>query len=482
VKIELKKPHLKRKQGDTEPAVNANFAAADFSVGGMATPAYATEESSPDAFSVDVRNADASVNILDEADGTKWWKKILAPGLVSEIGTGIALMSFFSLMLASANMLTAIPFALVGVITYLVLTFLGNILTERVKYFAAAGIIVALVVLIIVLRHYILGGIGSIMNEVYNVSEAEQAYIYNKFSLSSAAESHPDMCVRLAVVWVSMLVGTIASIPPAVVRKIIGIVAVCASMIAFAYYGILPSAVCLVVMAIALILLLAGGSFLSTLPVALASLLIFGLIMLINPGENYGISRADENIRDRLALRSAYLETSQEMEMPDQSEMFDDTETGKNPDANYEIQNKGIIWLIVIGVILLSLAAVAYFIYSRYKKRRAKNRLGLDNPDPKKAITAMFPYGVKWLGAGDIDVTGKAFEKLIPVVEYSISPEYASNFEGMYALWQEAAYSDHPMDEEGRTNMQSFIDETKSLITSNFNFKDKIRAALKYAL
>ena len=94
----------------------------------------------------------------------------------------------------------------------------------------------------------------------------------------------------------------------------------------------------------------------------------------------------------------------------------------------------------------------------------------------------MFPYGVKWLGAGDIDVAGKAFEKLIPVVEYSISPEYADNFEGMYALWQEAAYSDHPMDEEGRTSMQSFLDETKSLITSNFNFKDKIRAALKYAL
>lgn len=482
MKIEFKKPQLKRNKEEAEPSVSANFAAADFNVGSFEVPAYAATEPSSDAFSVDVRNADASVNILDEAEGTKWWKKIFAPGLASEIGTGIALMSLFSLLLASANMMTAIPFALVGVITYLVLTYLGNILTERAKYIAAAVIVVVLVILMIAFRRYIWGGICTVMNEVYSASEAEQAYIYNKFNVSSVAESHPDMSVRLAVVWVSMLVGAIASTPPAIARKVIGIFAVCASMIAFAYYGILPSVVCLVVMAIALILLLAGGSLLSTLPVALASLLIFGLVILISPGESYGISRVDENIRDWLALRSAYLETSQDMEMPDQSEMFDDTETGNNPDANYEIQNKGIVWLIATAVILLLLAAAAYLIYSRYKKRRDKNRLGLDNPDPKKAITAMFPYGVRWLGAGDIDVSGKAFEKLIPVVEYSISPEYANNFEGMYALWQEAAYSDHPMDEEGRTSMQSFIDETKNLITSNFNFKDKIRAALKYAL
>lgn len=482
MKIELKKPHFKKKKEDAEPSISANFASADFGVGSFDTPAYAAAETSSDGFAVDVRNADASVSILDEADGTKWWRKILAPGLAAEIGTGIALMSLFSLLLASASMPTAIPFALAGVVTYLVLTYLGNILDERIKYFAAAGLFVVLVALVIIFRQYILGGMGYVMNEVYNVSETEQAYIYSKYNVSEAAESNPDLCVRLAVVWASMLVGVIASIPPAVARRVIGIVAVCASMIAFAYYGILPSMVCLIVMAIALIMLLSGGSLLSTLPVMLATILIFGLIILIGPGENYGISRVDENLRDRLALRSAYLETSQEMEMQEQNEMFEDLEQTEDQENNFATENKGMAWLIIAILILLALAGTAYFLYNRYKNRRAKNRLGLDNPDPKKAITAMFPYGVKWLGAGDIDVSGKAFEKLIPVVEYSISPEYAENFQGMYALWQEAAYSEHPMDEEGRTSMQKFVDETKAHITSNFNFKDKIRAALKYAL
>ena len=479
--MELKKPHLKRKDKESEPGVNANFAVGDFNVGAYEVPAYATADTSADTFAVDVRNADASVKMLDE-DGTRWWKKVFTQGLASEIGTAVALMSLFSLLLASASLPTAIPFALAGVVTYLVLTYLGNILNERVKYYAAAGTFLVLVVVFIVLRHYIWGGIGTVMNEVYGVSESEQAYIYNKFTVNSDAESHPDMSVRLAVIWVSMLVGAIASIPPAIARKVIGIFAVCASMIAYAYYGIMPSVACLVVMAIALILLLAGGSLLSTLPVLLATLLIFGAILLISPGENYGISRADENIRDRLALRSAYLETNLDTEMPDQSEMFEDLE--QNDDTNNEsvVQNKGMLWLIIGGLILLALAGAAYFIYSRYKKRRAKNRLGLDSPDPKTAIKAMFPYGVKWLGAGEIDVSGKAFEKLVPMVEHSISPEYAENFEGMYALWQEAAYSDHPMDEEGRANMQNFLNDTISAITSNFNFKDKIITALKYAL
>jgi hypothetical protein len=479
--MELKKPHLKRKEKESEPSVSVNFAVGDFNVGGYEVPAYAAADTASDAFAVDVRNADASVKMIDE-DGTRWWNKVFAPGLSSEIGTAFALMSLFALLLASASLPTAIPFALAGVVTYLVLTYLGNIMTERVKYYAAAGTILVLVVVFIVLRHYIWGGIGTVMNEVYGVSESEQAYIYNKFNVSSDAESHPDMSVRLAVIWVSMLVGAIASIPPAIARKVIGVFAVCASMIAYAYYGIMPSVVCLVVMAVALILLLAGGSLLSTLPVLLATLLIFGVILLISPGENYGISRADENIRDRLALRSAYLETNLDMEMPDQSEMFDNVEKPDDINNDSVVQNKGMLWLIIGGLVLLALAGAVFFIYSRYKKRREKNRLGLDNPDPKKAITAMFPYGVKWLGAGDMDVSGKAFEKLIPVVEHDISPEYAENFEGMYALWQEAAYSDHPMDEEGRASMQSFLDDTISAITGNFNFKDKILTALKYAL
>lgn len=518
MKIDIKKPKLKKRKSERDTmAVNANFAAvgfssssskpsfgsggsgsgfglSGFSAGGSGASfgagGFAGQGGYPEndgsVFEVDVRNADAAVTILDESNREKWYRKILAPGLGSEIGIGLSLMSLIGLLLAAAEFAEIIPFAFAGVMAYLVMVKLGDILSERIKYIAAAIAVLVLVALVIVFRKYIGGGIGSIFNFVYDASEAEQAYVYNRFNVSAEADSDPDLCIALATIWMSVLIGVIAAVPPALIRRIIGIVIICASMIAFAYYGILPSAVCLVIIAFALAMLLAGGSMLATLPVLLVSLLLFGAIMLIDTGENYGISRADENLRDRFALRSAYLETNTDTQMPEQSETAEEEQPNSDDRTNDNADEAGgvagLMALVIPGLVILAIAAVCWLLYSRYKKRRAKNRLGLDNPDPKKAIIAMFPYSIKWLAAGNMEVTGRAFEKLIPTVERSISPEYAENYADMFRLWQEAAYSDHAMDEEGRQSMQSFLDSTITHIKSGYSFRDKILSALKYAL
>ena len=132
--------------------------------------------------------------------------------------------------------------------------------------------------------------------------------------------------------------------------------------------------------------------------------------------------------------------------------------------------------------ILLTTLSRYFFDYAMDVTGQVKSEANLFYASIVKICIKSFESTYNGLVQKQAGTKGKAFEKLIPMVEHSISPEYADNFKGMYELWQEAAYSDHPMDEERRTSMQKFVDETKAHITSNFTFKDKIRAALKYAL
>ena len=116
------------------------------------------------------------------------------------------------------------------------------------------------------------------------------------------------------------------------------------------------------------------------------------------------------------------------------------------------------------------------------RKRRDKYRAGIDSSDPKEAITAMFPYAVRWLQPAGIDTSGKTFTSLIPVIRSDISVQYADRYTGMYELWKEAAYSDHQISEESRAQMKWFLNDTISMIKDRSDLKDRIAATVKYAL
>ena len=114
--------------------------------------------------------------------------------------------------------------------------------------------------------------------------------------------------------------------------------------------------------------------------------------------------------------------------------------------------------------------------------RQAENRAGLDASDPKKAITAMFPYAVKWLQPAGIEPMGKSFSSLIPVIRADVSDQYADRYENMYFLWEEAAYSNHEMTEEKRSEMDSFLKDTMEMIREKSDLRMRIINTVKYAL
>ena len=436
------------------------------------------DEKPSDAFGVNVRNADAGIKPIDEKAEAPAWLRLLP----SEIATGIALMSYFAFMLAAADLNSSIPLLLVGAAAFVGLSVVGEMFDVRIKYISAGVTIVALEVLAIVMRQYVGGGLGSIMNMVYEASENAQAYVYNKFNISEAIEEGSGPAVKIAVIWVSILAAAIASMAPAGARRGIGIGVAAFAMIAFAYYGLIPAALIVAIAIAAVLFVLTRGGALAALPVLLATLLVFGAVLLIGPGESLTISRIDENIRDRLALRSAYLETDISSDYPDMSDETREDQPDPGPAGEFMAEHKWIVPLLILFLVAVAIAAIVAFLYKRYAERRDANREGLDSEDPRTAIVAMFPYAVKWLGAANVNVFGKTFASLIKPLRQDVSEQYANYFKSMYVLWREAAYSDHEMEEEKRIAMNDFLEDTKEMVQRDMKLKDKVWAALKYAL
>lgn len=484
MKINFKKPEIKigRKKAASEPsAFDTNAGGIVFgapSEFGISTGFGIGDDT--DSFGVNVRNEAAAINLLDEKATDSWWKRELP----HEIATAAALVSFFSFMLAAAEMATEIPFLLAGVVLYMVFVVLEEKLDSRIKLIATASTGAVLVILAIVLRTYIIGGLGDIMNCVYEASEAEQAYIYTKFNISEAAQSNPDICIRAAAAWASCLIASLGAMPPAAARRFIGLGVAVFAFIAFAYYGLVPSAVVVALLVVAIMFVLARGGLLSALPVLLAALLFFGAIVLISPGENYGISKADERIRDRLAFRSAYLETERNIENPTENETQtnNDNNTENEKDKESEVSLKWLVPLIITVLIIAALAGIAYLMYKRYLRRRDANREGLDSEDIRTAIIAMFPYAVRWLGVSGVEVSGRNFASLVEPLKRDISDQYSNYFSSMYVLWREAAYSDHGMEEEQKEAMWTFVNDTVDMVNNTLDWKGKIKNTFKYAL
>jgi hypothetical protein len=205
--------------------------------------------------------------------------------------------------------------------------------------------------------------------------------------------------------------------------------------------------------------------------------------MLVDPGENYGISRMNENFRDRFALDSALLD-SDYSQYDDMEEDYDELED-EEEEEEYEEDEPEIVTYAVIGFIILAVAALgaaAYLLYRRISKKRAENRKGIDSPDAREAVTAMFPYAVRWLKGYGIEQTEPSFTSMEPALKSVFSESYATLFMDMYKVWSEAAYSDHDVTDRTRLVMEAFTRDTVTQVKNKCKLRDKLRLHLRYAL
>ncbi len=402
------------------------------------------------------------------------WKN----GLLANIACALLVMAVISLFCMGADYPEMIPYTLACLPVFMTVAILREVKPGRARWIAAAVFAVILAAAAIIWRGAIFGGLGSIINWFYDTAELAQAYIYDRLPESETATG------EAGVAWLSAAAGLIASLPPAKARRGVSALIAIAAMLAFAYYGVIPSAVCVAVMIAVLIAAVSRGSVLSFVPVMLVALLIFGAVNLIDPGESYGVSRMNENFRDRFALKSALLENDGSL----YDDPFDDSfeNEPQNEDEEYADDSEETpVEYAAYGLIAIAVAALgaaAFLIYRNLKKRRALIRKGIDSKDAREAVTAMFPYAVRWLKGYGIEQPDASFASMEPALKKDFSDAYAKLFMDMYKSWSEAAYSDHPVSEKTRLLMEAFTKDTAEQVKKKSKLMDKLKLRFKYAL
>lgn len=437
-------------------------------------------EPAPDSFEVNVRNDEPILKYAEEESGAGWKKDI-----VLNVSGAVVLLAAVSVFLSAGYVSGMIPYVAAGMIVYLAITMAESLKPGRLRWIVAIVTAVLLIATMAIWHGRIGGGIAIISGYFYDIAEQTQAYIYNRLPVSEEASFSPILCTRLGTLWLSCLAGLITALPKAGYRK--GMCALTAGfvMIAFAYYGMVPSWIWIGILILACLAAFSKGGLLPSVPLLLMAVILFGAVVLINPGESIGISRVDENLRDRFALNSSFLEDP-EQDQNELSELQKEDLLAQEQAEQQAEQNtakRRLLRSIAVTLLIFAALAAAAFLYWRQLSRRIEqNRQGIDSADPGESIAAMFPYCVRWLGSYGIDTEGMNFASLTPAIREEMSREYAYRYEDMYSLWQEAVYSEHEMTEKNKTEMTGFMNDTISMIEDRSDFRDKIRTKLRYAL
>jgi hypothetical protein len=237
-------------------------------------------------------------------------------------------------------------------------------------------------------------------------------------------------------------------------------------------------------MVAALTAVLAGGKLRAALPVVIAGVVVFSLILAISPGENKAVSKVDENLRDKLATSTVSIEGNESTESESGKAKQDKDENDDGGQALLGGGKKNMKIWIVLGLILLTamILFIPAVIHDRLEKRRKKNRKGIDSPDPKTAVCAMFPYAVRWLAAGGLETGNVPFAELAGGVREMTSADYAAQYDDMLVKWKEAAYSDYAFGEDDRSRMKEFMERTIADVREKMSFKDKLKVRFVTAL
>lgn len=403
--------------------------------------------------------------------------------LVTDISAAAVLGAALSMVLALTSEYRLIPFVLPGVLIFCLWAIFAKRLNPYIRLIIAAAFLFILLITAVIMRNYVRDGFGLVMNNIFTVSEEYQAYLYDRFNISGAGYNHPNICMYMTVSMISSLLGLLLAMLPRSCRRAVSVLLFTAAVGLTAYYGITPSWVCTAVLIAALLVSLCNGRLVPTWPLILVAVLLFGSLMLIDPGQSNMVRSANEFLRDTFAYRTAYLP---DYEMFDSTQQYIGGDDGTEPQSMLarlpHIGKKKLIGIIA-GLLLLAAFIVILIVHMRLSSRRNRIKAGINSEDPVIAVRSMFPYAVRWLRLNrGIDISNMPFSELVPQVRDHMAGAYADQYEKMLQLWQLAAYSDHKITPKDSDSMRDFMEDTIELTKEKLKFKDRLKARFRYAL
>ena len=332
----------------------------------------------------------------------------------------------------------------------------------------------------------------ALCNRLFAASEKANAYVYDRFQVPDGQTA--SLAVALAAVFTCCFFGLMITLRS---HGLLLLFALSSALIQ-AYFGLsLPAW-----SNIALFLLLGLCAALfsapkkSALPFAAAALLIAALTAALWPGVDAATECASEAVRDRLALMTQQEESvtgdslDQAMEtrhMNSRSLLTGDDESPQN--REYRLitveeqrisQPRWIDYLKIALLLALSAAVVILpflpFLYFNARRKKAREaRLIFQTEDPGEALCAMFRHAASYLEHGGFGGGNRPFSQWPDTWRGSLPEGYRQRYASSACLFEEAAYSDHPMSEEQREQMRLFFAETERMFFDEADWKEKLR-------
>lgn len=362
---------------------------------------------------------------------------------------------------------------------------------RKAVWFCCAALMAASLSLLFFLPTARLSGMA-LCNQVFSASEKANAYAYDYFQIPEKQST--AFAWTLASVFVAGYFGMTFALRS---RALLLLAAIGAAL-AQAYFGLsLPAGG-----NIALFLTLGLGLVLfsvpkkSALPFAAAALLIAFLTAVIWPGVDAATETASESVRDRLALVTRQEERA----------------TGENPDSVMETRHvnsrslltgeeespqnrtyrlltveeqrisrpRWIDYLKIALLLLLSAAVVALpfvpFLFLNARRKKALEARALFQAEnPGEALCTMFRCAAAYLENGCCGGGNRPYSKWPESWQKSLPEEYQKQFIACASLFEEAAYSNHPMTEAEREQMRLFFAETERIFFDEADWKEKLR-------
>lgn len=233
------------------------------------------------------------------------------------------------------------------------------------------------------------------------------------------------------------------------------------------YFGVTPG--------IGWLVLLGAAYFLNVTPleqiwfhggaIVLLLLITAFVVRAAAPVPSASLSAWDNHVRDRLALHSVYYEqTRSQTEVPTPEP---EPQPSEPPPEQNQIPDRGIrslsvnVWFVALSVITAALLFSHAVLKDRMEKRRQANRAGLDAGDNAAAIRAMYLYVQRWRDLMDMPAA-------VP--------------ERVRAIWLEAAYSEHRMNDAQRQIMHAYMKQTATSVWEAAGRKKRLMIRYKIAL
>jgi hypothetical protein len=341
-------------------------------------------------------------------------------------------------------------------------------------------------------------GAMELANRLFAFSEASNAYAYEYFEQASGETA----AVRLALLCAAVLCGAVCALAGR--SRAVPVVLFFLLVLFEAYFGVTPGIWHNLFVFACLAHLVAGPKAelrTGAVPV-FAFAVIAAVVLVIAPRPAAVVEDYSEHLRDELGRAMMQItkweppqaagvnETHEESRLSeeeaniDASAAQDQREFEHQTQAEQEISRPHRIdWL---KIILLLLAVVAilvvpfapFVLVSRARKLAKEKRAAFADEDNAAAIRAMFRHTVDWLQACGMKTENRPFARCTEDAAAMLSDEYGERYAEAARIWEEAAYSDHAMDEGKREFVRELMEETEKALYERSDRKTRLR--LKY--